>query len=99
MESPLAAAQWLAASLAQIADIAEQDLYPHRLVRLDDVANEPDGLAQALADALGAHVPAPPAQALGPARLPAGHWQRFAGPLDEAFALLGPVAARLGYAA
>jgi predicted Zn-dependent protease len=87
MESPLAAAQWLAASLAQIADIAEQDLYPHRLVRL------------ALADALGAHVPAPPAQALGPARLPAGHWQRFAGPLDEAFALLGPVAARLGYAA
>ena len=99
MESPLAAAEWLAESLAQLADLAEQEAYPHRLLRLDDIAADPEAIALALADALGGQVPVPPAQALGPARLPAGHWQRFAGPLDEAFAVLGPVAARLGYTA
>lgn len=99
MESPLVAARWLAQVLGQVADIAEQDLFPHRIVRLDGIEDEPQALAQALADALGADVPVPPAQSLGPARLAAGHWQRFAGVLDEAFEVLGPVAARLGYTA
>ena len=99
MESPLVAAQWLAQNLEQIADIAEQDLFPHRIVRMDGIEGDPRAIAQALADALEAQVPVPPAQALGAARLPSGHWQRFAGALDEAFEVLGPVAARLGYTA
>ena len=56
-------------------------------------------LAAALSDALQAQVPVPPVAALGPGRMPSGHWQRFASVLDDAFALLGPVAARLGYTA
>ena len=99
IDSPLEAARWLAGVLGQVADIAEQDLFPHRIVRLDGIEDDPNAIAQALADALGIQVPVPPPQALGPARLPSGHWQRFAGALDEAFALLGPVAARLGYIA
>jgi predicted Zn-dependent protease len=99
MESPLEAARWLADSLAQVADLAKQDLYPHRIVRLDGIDSDPRAIAQALADALGTQVPVAPAPALGPARLPSGHWQRFAGTLDEAFELLAPVAARLGYTA
>lgn len=96
-ESPAAAATWLAGSLAQVADLHEQDLVPHRLVRLDGIEDDPTAIAQALADALGTRVPVPPAPALGAARLPSGHWQRFAGALDEAFEILAPVAQRLGY--
>ncbi|GAB6195627.1 tetratricopeptide repeat protein [Lysobacter xanthus] len=98
-DSPVAAATWLAASLEQVADLEAQDLAPHRIVRLDGIQDDPAGVAQALADALGVDVPVPPMASFGPGRLASGHWQRFAGPLDEAFALLGPVAARLGYTA
>jgi predicted Zn-dependent protease len=98
-ESPGAAATWLAAALAQVADLHEQDLFPHRLVRLDGIEDDPRGVAQALADALAIEVPVPPIPSFGPGRLPSGHWQRFAGVLDEAFEILGPVAARLGYTA
>ncbi len=101
MESPLAAARWMADVLSQVADLVEQDLFPHRVVRLDGIENDPRAIAQALADALGAPVPVPPAQSLGPARLPSGQWRRFAGAdaLGEAFDVLAPVAARLGYEA
>lgn len=98
-ESPIAAARWLASQLEQVADLHEQDLVPHRLVRLDGIEDDPTALAQALADALQVQVPIPPQHALGARHLPSGHWQRFAGPLDEAFGLLGPVASRLGYTA
>jgi predicted Zn-dependent protease len=99
IESPLEAARWLARSLGQVADLAEQELFPHRIVRLDGIEGDPQGVAQAMADALGVQVPVAPAQAFGAARLPGGHWQRFATVLDEAFEALGPVATRLGYTA
>ncbi|AXK73308.1 adenylate cyclase [Lysobacter sp. TY2-98] len=98
-ESPLAAASWLAGVLSQIADLHEQDLFPHRLVRLDGIENDPAGVAQALAESMQIEVPVPPLTSFGPGRLPSGHWQRFAGVFDDAFAVLGPVAARLGYTA
>ena len=98
-DAPAAAAGWLAAALAQVADLHEQDLFPHRLVRLDGIEDDPRGVAQALADALAIDVPVAPIPSFGPGRLPSGHWQRFAGVLDEAFDVLAPVAARLGYTA
>lgn len=99
LDAALEAANWLAGQLAQVAELVEQDLFPHRIVRLDGIEDDPQGLARALAESLSIDVPIPPAQVLGPARLPSGHWKRFAGALDEAFAALGPVAARLGYEA
>ena len=40
-------------------------------------------------------MPAPPA--VGPPHFPAGHWRHYAKALAEPFALLAPVAKRLGY--
>lgn len=97
LESPVIGARWLAQVLAQVADLHEQDLFPHRLVRLDDVAQDPDALAQAIAEALQTRVAPPPARALGPQHFAPGHWRAFAQPLAAAFALLAPVAVRLGY--
>ena len=97
LESPVIGARWMAQVLGQIADLHEQDLFPHRLLRLDEVADDPSALAQAIADALQIAVAAPPPGALGPPRLAPGHWRAFAEPLASAFALLTPVAVRLGY--
>lgn len=96
LASPETAAQWLAAVLAQVADLHEQDLFPHRLVRLDEIAQDPAALAQAVAAALETPIAPPPAQML-PARFPPGRWRDYAGPLEHALALLGPVAQRFGY--
>src|SRR5690606_23682696 len=41
MESPDAAAAWLASVLDGIADLHEQDCVPHRLLRLDDIIDAP----------------------------------------------------------
>lgn len=96
LASPEAGAQWLAAVLEQVAELHEQDLLPHRLIRLDDIANDPNALGQAVANALGARTAPTPAQALPP-RFAPGHWRDYAEPLAEAFATLAPVARRLGY--
>lgn len=96
-ESPQAAAAWLAPVLQQVAALHEQDLHPHRLLRLDEALDRPDALAAAITAALESEVPPPPRAALGPARLPAGRWRAYAEPLADAFALLAPVARRLGY--
>ncbi|TBR09711.1 MAG: tetratricopeptide repeat protein [Lysobacter sp.] len=93
------AATWLSELLEQVAELHEQALFPHRLLRLDGITDDPTGLAQVLADALELDLPVPTPRQLGPARLPAGHWRRFAGVLDEAFAIVTPVAQRLGYTA
>ncbi|MGH8072471.1 MAG: tetratricopeptide repeat protein [Lysobacter sp.] len=97
LETPEAGAQWLAQVLGQVADLHEQDLLPHRLLRMDGIAEDPAGIATALAGALQTRLPVPPRQAMGPSRFPAGHWRAFAEPLGEAFKLLEPVARRLGY--
>jgi len=96
LASPEAGAQWLAALLAQVADLHEHELYPHRLLRLDGIEADPAAVAAALEQAFG--VPFPTVPTLGPPRLPAGHWRAYAAPLAAAFALLTPVAVRLGYA-
>lgn len=95
MPPPLAAAGWLAAVLGQVATLHEQNLYPHRLLRLDAVLDEPNALAALVGSALG--VTLTPAPSPGDRRLPAGHWREHAASLGDAFALLMPVAQRLGY--
>ncbi|MBF6023142.1 tetratricopeptide repeat protein [Lysobacter niastensis] len=99
LESPVVAARWMAQSLEQLADLHEQNLYPHRLIKLDEIADQPMGIGQAIADALQISIAAAPQQALGPQRFEPGHWRKYAGPLAEAFALLSPVAQRMGYPA
>ncbi|HEY0505167.1 MAG TPA: tetratricopeptide repeat protein [Lysobacter sp.] len=99
LASPEAAAQWMAGNLAQIADLHEQDLFPHRLIRLDDIAQDGTGIAQAIADALQIRVAIAPSELFGPPHFEAGHWRRYRDSLGDAFALLAPVAQRLGYPA
>ncbi|WP_119716914.1 tetratricopeptide repeat protein [Cognatilysobacter tabacisoli] len=98
LASPEVGAQWLATMLGQIADVHEGELFPHRLVKMDDIAADPVALAQAVGDALEFSLPTVPAEALGPVRFAAGHWRAYAEPLAAAFATLAPVARRLGYA-
>ena len=97
-ESPDASARWLAGVLDQVATLHEQNLYPHRIVRLDDALARPEALAQALDDALDTSLAG--GQKARPAleRLPAGHWRAYGDVLGEAFAHLHEVAQRLGYA-
>ncbi|WP_421568349.1 tetratricopeptide repeat protein [Stenotrophomonas sp. PD6] len=89
------AAEWLARALTQVATLHEQDLYPHALVRIDEIGNDPAAMAEHLGRLFG--VSFPPAQTLGPARFPAGYWRQYSGLLAGAFAQLTPVAVRLGY--
>ena len=100
IESPVAAAGWLSGVLDQVAALHEQDLYPHRLVRLDDAMDDGAALTDALNIALDLDLPSPPP--LPPPtvqRLPAGRWRDYRGVLGEAFDLLSDVAQRLGYPA
>ncbi|WP_167285333.1 tetratricopeptide repeat protein [Marilutibacter alkalisoli] len=99
MESPEAAAQWMARALGQIADLHEQDLFPHALIRLDDSATDPAAIAGAVGEALGVELPPLPPGAQGPDHYAPGHWRHYAEPLATAFAILAPVAERLGYPA
>ena len=96
IESPEIAAQWLAAALTQIAEVVEGNLFPHRLLKLDELAYDPAGLAAAIGEALGIQLPSVPA--FNRPQLAAGHWRAYTGPLAAAFAALKPVAVRLGYA-
>lgn len=95
-ESPQIAAHWLADSLEQVADLHERDLFPHRLLKLDDIAYDPAGLAAAVGQALEINLP--PLPSLGIRHFEPGRWRAYAEPLAEAFAALTPVAVRLGYA-
>lgn len=92
------AAQWLAAHLSQIADIIEQDLFPHTVVRTDAPGEDLERLASRFAEALGVPAfPTPPRELLGPDRIPAGRWLAYREALAGPFAALTPVAVRLGY--
>ena len=98
LESPEVAARWLARVLEQVAELHENDLMPHHLMRMDGIENDPAAIAQLIANALQIGVPDAPAGRLGPDRMAAGRWRDFVEPLGDAFALLTPVAVRLGYA-
>jgi len=92
------AAQWLAAHLSQIADVIEQDLFPHTVVRTDAPGEDLERLAARFAEALGVPAfPTPPRELLGPDRIPAGRWLAYREALAGPFAALTPVAVRLGY--
>ena len=97
LESLEAGAQWLAAMMAQLVEIMERKLYSYRVLKLDENADDPVALANAIGAALQITVPPPPAQALGPARIFPGRWRGFAAVMPEPFALLTPWAVRLGY--
>ncbi|MFP7723530.1 tetratricopeptide repeat protein [Lysobacter sp. A3-1-A15] len=97
MTSPKEAADWLAVSLGQVADLHENNLMRHHLIRMDAISDDPAAVSRAIAEALQATVPDPGPGSLGPARFAAGHWRAYAEPLAEAFAVLTPVARRLGY--
>ncbi|MDN8646345.1 tetratricopeptide repeat protein [Stenotrophomonas indicatrix] len=95
MTSMAEASQWLVRSLTQIAALHEEDLYPHVLLRIDDIGNDAHAMADLLGRVFGR--PMPPAAQLGAPRLPAGHWRRYRDVMGAAFAQLTPVAVRLGY--
>ncbi|GHA81517.1 tetratricopeptide repeat protein [Cognatilysobacter bugurensis] len=97
LDSPEAGARWLADVLEHVAALVEGELFPHRIVRLDGIENDPVAIARVLGEALQLDLPPAGDGALGPGRLPAGDWRRFTGPLADAFAQLAPVAQRLGY--
>lgn len=91
------AADWLARALEQVADVHEQALFPHRLIRTDAIGHDPQLAAVAVSQALGTQMPVP--VNVGPPRLAAGHWRQYAAALAGPFDRLSPIAARLGYAA
>lgn len=97
LESPEAGARWLAKVLEQVAELHEHNLVPHRLLRMDGIENDMAGIAQMLANALEVSLPAAAPGRFGPDRLEAGRWRDFVEPLGSAFALLTPIAVRLGY--
>lgn len=88
-------AEWLARSMAQVATLHEQDLYPHLLMRMDDVGDDPRVVAGMLQELFNTSIP--PAERIGPPRFPAGHWRHYSDVMSAAFDLLTPVAVRLGY--
>lgn len=97
LESPQAAAEWLAAGLGQLATIHEQDLVPHHLVRVDDTIDDPKAMSAQLVAALDVALPEPPAGYFGARRHTAGIWRSYADLLAGPFAALAPVARRFGY--
>ena len=97
-DTPQAAAEWLAAQLDQVATLHEQNLYPHRLVRLDEGFARPAAFVDALNDALDTQLPRDPQPRPALERLPAGRWRAYEGVLARPFAALHTVSERLGYA-
>ncbi|MET0813713.1 MAG: tetratricopeptide repeat protein [Pseudoxanthomonas sp.] len=93
--SPEAAAEWLAGSLNQVAMLVESQWFPNRLVHTDGIGNDPQLAAALVGQVLETSVPPP--SSVGPPHFPAGHWRHYAQALEGAFALLAPVAKRLGY--
>jgi len=96
--SPRVAARWLSDMLEQVAVLKEQELYPHTIVRLDGIETDPQALSAAVGDALGG-ITLPVPDSLGAPHLASGRWRQYAEALAEPFAILGPVASRLGYPA
>ncbi len=94
--SPVDAAAWLAQALRQLVDLEAKNAYPSTILRLDESLHDPALLAVQIGGVLGIELPAPP-PLHGQRRLSAGRWRAYTAELGEAFALLTPVAVRLGY--
>jgi hypothetical protein len=97
LASPAAGAAWLARSMQQVFELHRGNLCQHVLVPMDTITHDPQALANVVNQTLGLELPPPPPNALGVSRNVPGAWRNFAEPLAEAFALLTPVAVRLGY--
>lgn len=95
MPSPARAAGWLAIVLNQVASLVEEQWFPNRVVRTDQIGNDPRAAAAALSEAMQVTWSVP--ESVGPALFPAGHWREYAQALAEPFAMLTPVAMRMGY--
>lgn len=95
MTSLAEAAEWLARGLAQVASLHEDDLYPHVLLRIDAIGNDPHAMAAMLEQLF--ERPMPVAHQLGAPRFPPGHWRNYRDVMSAAFAQLTPIAVRLGY--
>lgn len=95
MPSVQEAATWLAGSLSQAAALFENQWYPNRVVRTDTIGNDPRVAAELIGEALLLSMPAP--LAIGPAHFPTGHWRHYREALGDAFAVLAPIAQRMGY--
>lgn len=95
MASPLQAAHWMADCLRQFLILNRDGLYPHAMVRIDGIEDDPAALATALKAATGLEPPVPPVAI--PAFFKSGHWRNYAEALAEPFAVLTPVAVALGY--
>ncbi|KQH73202.1 tetratricopeptide repeat protein [Xylella fastidiosa subsp. sandyi] len=89
------AANWLGDILNQIAALHELDLYPHHLIRLDGIEDNPQALATTLENIFGDPFPIPPS--LEAPRLPAGRWRDYREVLSSAFDAVLLAAMRLGY--
>ena len=95
MPTPARAAGWLAIVLNQATSLVEEQWFPNRVVRTDWIGNDPQAAAAALSEAMQVTWSAP--ESVGPVLFPAGHWREYAQALAEPFALLTPVAMRMGY--
>lgn len=95
--SPIEAARWLADNLNQMAALHEMQWFPTRVVHTDTIGHDPAAAAAVVNEALQSQIPAP--ASVGPPYFPAGHWRHYSQALAEPFAVLAPVAARLGYPA
>ncbi len=95
LASSMDAAQWLARSVEQVVELHEGDLYPHLILRTDDVVNDPAAMSALLEQAFGVRFPQ--VRSLGPGTIEAGHWRKYAKALSAEFLYLTPVAVRLGY--
>lgn len=98
-------AKWLAAGYYALADSLAQNPDRVRVVKLDALESDAAAIASTLQTAFGlretpdAELLAKPVLALGgmPNQFPAGHWRHYRDNFTEAFALLTPIAVRLGY--
>ncbi len=95
--APMVMAGWLASQLEHVATLHEHALFPHTLVRMDGIFEDGAAIAGALGEALRARIAPPPEGVFGAPHFAAGHWRQYAQALAEPFAVLGPIAQRLGY--
>jgi Tfp pilus assembly protein PilF len=103
MPDPVAAARWLARALEQFLVVRERARPSLHIVRMRELDAAPAQVAAEVAQFVGGETPAlgvleRARSGLGalPSALPPRRWRAYVEPLGEAFALLEPVAQRLG---